>query len=393
MKQTKQIVVRQKNVPKETVTTVVTTPKATSQRKRNRRRRRSGGSRSSVPPYVQTLLNPDGIRGASIPDTISMASGNYSYVVDFSYGCDASGNGVIFFCPKMVIGNASQSTVANGAGLIGGNSTAGYGTTANPLAALLANPDVSANVERFRVVSAELQVWSSQAPVNIQGKVTSGLLPGDFDMGASTAATSFALISQLPNTRTSHLLDGGRALYLPGGPEDLLYAPCTADFVPIHAFTLGNGGTNTGAFHSTNGIVNQANTNSGSGPTLFVAVTGATASVSLNCRLVVNIQYLPQSSNAFVQLEPVEPDPVAMTMANRLASIPRALQGFYENHAEVLSTIVDRAMSGAANFARSPIGTAIASNAMRAVTNALAGTVASRSYGGQMRGSFPPRLY
>lgn len=365
-----------KKVPQKKVTTVTTVAAPKNKQRRRPRNRRARGSPQS--PYVMSLLNPDGVRGASIPDSISMATGTYSSVLDFSIAADASnGNMIVLFNPKMYIGNAGASTNVLGAGLVAGSpiTSSGYGTNTNPIAPLVANPNLSSNVERFRVVSAELQLYSTQAPLNIQGRVTSFLLPSDYDLGSTTVANSFAAISQLPNSVTTHLIEGGRSLYLPGGPDDLLYAACADDSVPIHGYII----PASGAFHATNlssGVGQQYS----SGPTLGIAVNGCTGSASLSGRMVVNIQYIATSSNAFVNLEPVLPDPAAVGSANILASFPRKLQGFLNTHSEQIAATLDSLGTSLLNA-----GMKVASNAAVSATNAMLTQQLARAGGGQRR--------
>jgi len=304
-----------------------------------------------------------------------MATGTYSSVLDFGLNADASnGNMIVLFNPKAYIGNGNASALGSGAGLIIGSSVTngGYGTTTNSLAAGATNPDLSANVERFRIVSAELQVYSTQAPVNIQGRCCSFLLPSDFDLPGSTTASSFAVISSLPNAVTTHLIEGGRSLYLPGGPDDLLYAPCANNYTPIKLCTV-----SSGAFTSWAG---GAATGAPSGPTLGVAIQGAVGAANLSGRLVVNIQYIASSSNAFVNLEPVVPDPGAIGAANVLASFPRKLQGFLNTHSEQMSAAMD-SLGSAFISAGLKIGT----NAIASATNAMITQQLSRAGGGQRR--------
>jgi len=383
--QQKKIVVR-KNEPAKG-TTVTTTVSQEKKAKRGRTRRgRKAGQTSRIHPYVQSLLNPDGVRGASIPDGVSMATGTYSYVLDFTQGVDPQGRMVVYFNPKIFIGNATGNTF-NTCGLLVGNTTTGFGAGGTPLVPQIANPDLSNNVERFRIVSAELQAWSSSSPLNISGRVCSALLPSDFDLGNSAVVGGFIGLSLLPNSRVSHAIEGGRALYMPGGPDDLLYASCANDVTPIHGFSTVAG---TGQFHGTNfsPVSAVSLTTTTSGPTLVVGFDGLAASSSIQCRIVINIQYQAAANNAFVQLEPVEPNPTAMQQANRLASVAREVQGFYETHAESFAANFAAIAGRVAGRAAAQAG----GNIMSRVTNSLLGSVGSRAGGGQQSGYFPLRL-
>jgi len=373
----------QSNAPKTVVQTTTTTP----QRGKPRRARRRAARRPAIPPYVATLLNPDGVRGVSIPDTISMATGTYAYVTDFSIPVDTLGNGVVFLNPKMLIGNAlALANSANGGLRVGSaTGTGGYGNATNGTTGLQDNPDLSGNVERFRVVSAELQAWSPTAPVNIQGRVFSGLLPSDYDNsvgGVQFALNSASAFSNAPNCIATHAIEGGRSLYVPGGPDDLLYAPCNSDNPPIHGYL-----TVTGAVHGTTFAANGTQTTP-SGPTCFIAINNANASTAWNGRAIVNIQYQAASNNTFAQLEPVVPDPQAIAMANVVASFPRKLQGFYESHAERLSGLFDQAVSAGFSLAQQ-IAPVVARSAMSTVTNALLGSRMGTRPGGVSASSFP----
>ena len=382
----KKIIVTKKtanaNAPKVITQTTTTTPA----RAKSRRPRRRASRRPAVSPYVATLLNPDGVRGVSIPDSISMATGTYSYVTDFSVPVDTLGNGVVFFNPKMLIGNAAASN-APGCGLRVGSAsgTAGYGNGTTATASLQDNPDLSGNVERFRVVSAELQAWSPSAPVNIQGRVFSGLLPSDYDNsvgGVQFAFNSASAFSNAPNTIATHAIEGGRSLYVPGGPDDLLYAPCTSDLTPIHGYV-----NVLGSVHSTIAAGSTTQTFA-SGPTCFIAINNSTPSVPWNGRAIVNIQFQAASNNTFAQLEPVIPDPQAIAQANVIASVPRKLQGFYETHAERLSGLFDQMVGAGFNLAQQ-IAPHVARNAMAVATNALIGSRMGTRAGGVSASAYP----
>jgi hypothetical protein len=283
---------------------------------------------------------------------------------------------IVIFCPKAFLCNAAESAVTNGAGLISGNGVQGFGSTGNPLAAIVTNPDLNLNVSRLRIVSAELDLYSVQAPTAISGRCLSALLPGSWEITtALTSVNNFATASTLPNAKTSHLIEGARALYLPGGPEDLLYSPCSDEYAPVTQALLASGG-----FAGWSDVATATRADSG-GPVLVCAVGSAVDAAPLYGRAIVNYQYVPESTNAFAQIEPVPHDQGAMDGANFLASFPRVLQGYFSARAETVAAGISSLAGYANSFANSPIGRNVIGYAASYVRSQFPGTRPGGMYG------------
>lgn len=305
-----------------------------------------------------------------------MASGTASYVQEFTLTADPSGNMIVLFCPKAFLLNAGASTVALGAGLISGNAVQGFGSSGNPLAPVAANPDVSGNVSRARIVSAELDLYSLQAPTAISGRCLSAMLPGSYETAGLSGVTNFATAAVLPNAKTSHLIEGARSIYLPGGPEDLMYSPLTDQYAPICQASLTSGGV----YLAWDGVVTDTRADS-SGPILVCAVGGGVDNAPLYGRAIVNYQYIPETTNAFVQLEPVRHDQAAMDGANYLASFPRVLQGYFSARAETVASGISSLAQYAASAANSPLGRAVIGQAASYVRSQYPGSRPGGMYG------------
>jgi hypothetical protein len=247
-------------------------------------------------PYLATICNPDEVRGIKVPDPITYPSGTYTFEADGTTPVGVDGNIIIAVNPWAI--QSSSSTTTDYSIIIGPTSalTSGFGTTANPLANQVANPNVAAMMNQVRVVSAQLEVFCLASPLNTTGRFCTAQLPH----GTSNLnITTFAACSALPFSFTDHAAKGACVRWLP------------ADIVE-HEYT------NLSLASAVWGITGAGNLNSTAAyySAIFIAGSGLAAG-SVGWRIVCNYEYLPQADAIdFVNPSPSPSNPNWMSQAS-----------------------------------------------------------------------------
>jgi hypothetical protein len=290
--------------------------------------------------YLATILDPDRVRGIKLPDPITLPSCTAAFELDGFTTCDANGDLILVLCPQALVNSAATGTAAISYSVIfGGNQTAGYGTSANPVLGLATNPTLNGVVGQLRVVSAMIEAYSTAAPLNTSGRAVTFAMPRGSATPTGTTLSSATLVSALPYSFVDHAAKGACARWFPTDNVD-------------HQYNAVGGTTEENFAQASSGsFYGFATGVYALGSCVGIGFTGLPVTTKVAWRYVINVEFLPAADAVdFVNSQPSPSEPSSLALAN--SWLQKNAQTLLRSGGQLLGGALDTVFPGLGSIPR-----------------------------------------